>query len=368
MGYAYGELFNTQLAKQYKNAELMYPTIAHDLLEDFGVPASVLDLLTPDIFLRIAYLMLDINWQVALQYIPQRFQDEIQGIADGAGIDVTEVRRANILPELTQAHCTVLGAWGVATTDNRLLHLRALDWDAYAPINQFPTVIIYKPTESGSKPFANIGYMGSIGTLTAMSKIGISAGEKVMVINDPKYYPEDPQITYFGKPWMFVLRDTVQFANNIADVEDMLLSAQRTMKIHGGWGSLPDNTFRGMNYAANYVEFFDDKNYTWYNNFSQPQLDGVFFLNKHVQPSDDPCMGNILREQHGQITAETMYRDIVGYQRTGDNKWAVMDPEAQEIWVAYSQYGTTINAFERSPIHIRLNDYWTDTLSPSFLL
>lgn len=33
--------------------------------------------------------MLDINWQIALQYIPQRFQDEIQGIADGAGIDVT---------------------------------------------------------------------------------------------------------------------------------------------------------------------------------------------------------------------------------------------------------------------------------------
>ena len=224
----------------------------------------------------------------------------------------------------------------MATTDNRLLHLRALDWDAYAPINEFPTVIIYEPTESGSKPFANIGYMGSIGTLTSMSKIGISAGEKVMIINDPKYYPEDPQITYFGKPWMFVLRDTVQFANNIADVEDMLLSAQRTMKIHGGWGSLPDKTFRGMNYAANYVQFFDDKNYTWYNNFSQPQLDGVFFLNKHVQPSDDPCMGNILREQHGHITAETMYRDIVGYQRTGDNKWVVMDPEAQEIWLAYS--------------------------------
>lgn len=253
----------------------------------------------------------------------------------------------------------MLGAWGVATEDNRLLHLRALDWEAFSPINEYPTVILYEPTEEGSHPFANIGYLGSIGTLTAMSKIGISAGEKVMIVRDPAFYPNEPQITYFGKPWMFVLRDTVQFANNIDEVQSMLISTNRTMKIHGGWASLPDNTFRGMNYAANFVDLFNDRNYYEYNDYSHPQLDGVFFFDKHVQPSNDPCMGNILREQHGRITAETMYRDIVGYQRTGDNKWAVMDPAAQEIWVAWSQYGTTVNAFERSPIHIKLNDYWT---------
>ena len=77
-------------------------------------------------------------------------------------------------------------------------------------------------------------------------------------------------------------------------------------------------------------------------------------------------MANILREQHGEITPETLYRDIVGYQQTGDNKWVVMDPAAQEIWVAWSQFGTTINAFERSPIHIKLNDFWTTT-APTFL-
>jgi len=48
-----------------------------------------------------------------------------------------------------------------------------------------------------------------IGTLTGISKIGISAGEKVMYVDDPSIYPEPPEISYFGKPWMFVLRDTV---------------------------------------------------------------------------------------------------------------------------------------------------------------
>jgi hypothetical protein len=85
--------------------------------------------------------------------------------------------------------------------------LRALDWDAFAPVNQFPTIILYEPLEGNS--FANIGYLGLIGTLTSMSRVGITAGEKVMNVDNPKDYPQDPQITRFGKPWMFVLRDTV---------------------------------------------------------------------------------------------------------------------------------------------------------------
>lgn len=194
-----------------------------------------------------------------------------------------------------------------------MYHLRALDWDTFAPINQFPTVIFYDSTEKGSQPFANIGYLGSIGTLTAISKIGISAGEKVMIVNDPSFYPEDPQISYFGKPWMFVLRDTVQFSNSLADVEKNLQTSARTMKIHGGWGSLPDKTFRGMNYAHNFLYLYDDKNYIQYDDAFHPQLDGVFFFDRHVQPSDDPCMGSILKAQHGKITPETLYRDVVGY-------------------------------------------------------
>jgi hypothetical protein len=58
-----------------------------------------------------------------------------------------------------------------------------------------------------------------------MSQIGISAGEKVMIVRDPGDYPEPPEVTYFGKPWMFVLRDTVQFSNNIIDVYNNLAGA-----------------------------------------------------------------------------------------------------------------------------------------------
>jgi len=216
----------------------------------------------------------------------------MQGIADGSAgkVDYDLLRRINMIPEITQAACTVLGAWGVATENNTLLHLRALDWDANAPISQYPSVIIYEPTEEGSNTFANIGFAGLIGVLTAMSKNGISAGEKV-------YYDisgAHAHKTYRGKPWMWMLRDTVQFSKNLADVEKFLTETKRTMMIHTGWGSLPDNSFRGADIAANFVKFYDDK--TWIAPFTaaHPQMDGVFYYDKLLQPSDNACIGSVL--------------------------------------------------------------------------
>lgn len=108
-----------------------------------------------------------------------------------------------------------------------------------------------------------MGYMGLIGTLTAMSKIGMSIGMKVMIA-DPKDYSVAPYLTYIGKPWNFVLRDAAQFASNLEEMESMFSSARRTMMIHLGLGSLPDRQFRGADYAANFVTFYDDQNYTRY--------------------------------------------------------------------------------------------------------
>jgi len=81
-----------------------------------------------------------------------------------------------MIPELFKAACTIVGAHGAATKDGKLLHLRGLDWLPLAPISQHPSIVIYEPTEIGSNVFANIGYLGLIGTLTGMSKNGISMG------------------------------------------------------------------------------------------------------------------------------------------------------------------------------------------------
>jgi hypothetical protein len=79
----------------------------------------------------------------------------------------------------------------------------------------------------------------------------------------------------------------------------MLNTTDRTMKIHGGWASKADNSFRGMDYASNFVRLYDDKNWTQYNETVHPQMNGIFFYDRHPQPSNDPCMANVIRDFYG---------------------------------------------------------------------
>ncbi len=65
-----------------------------------------------------------------------------------------------------------------------------------APVNKYPAIVIYNSIESNSFPFANIGFAGLIGSLTAFSSNGVAVGEKV-------WYPQksmNSKKTYFGKP------------------------------------------------------------------------------------------------------------------------------------------------------------------------
>ena len=79
------------------------------------------------------------------------------------------------------------------------------------------------------------------------------------------------------------------------------------------------------------------------------------------------CLASITTAQHGKITPETMFRDIAGYHHTGNAQVIVMDPEGQQIWATWSQYGAPINAYERSPIHIDLKLFWGNSANGNFL-
>jgi hypothetical protein len=98
---------------------------------------------------------------------PQHFFDEIQGFADGAGVDPTIILHLNMIPELVKAACSMLGAWGPATAKSTagLLQLRALDWGLDSPLVNFHQLTIYHPSD-GSRPFATMGWTGFVGAIT----------------------------------------------------------------------------------------------------------------------------------------------------------------------------------------------------------
>jgi len=120
--------------------------------------------------------------------------------------------------------------------------LRALDWEEHAPISKFPLITVYHPTEKGSIPFANIAWVGFLGSLTGYSsgKIGIS--ERL------RGGPSD-SMTRFGKPWTYALRDVLQFSRTLDDALNNLRETNRTCSVYLGIGSSVNNTYRIIEYS-----------------------------------------------------------------------------------------------------------------------
>jgi hypothetical protein len=234
--------------------------------------------------------------------------------------------------------------WGKATATNRTLHMRALDWDKNFPINKYALVTIYMPTEAGSNTYANIGYLGLIGMLTGVSE-KLSIGEKVWL--PPK---ESVPTTRYGEPWTYVLRNVMQFGNDLASANQILRQSHRTCSIHLGIGSSVDHSFTMQLYSYKNFTIFDDSNYTYTS--AHPKMQGVAFFDKHVQPSGDDCVGKVVKEGWGAWTMSGLWREVGLSHQTGDTQLVVFDLEARAALVSYSEHGTGVEAYRRSPIYL----------------
>lgn len=65
-------------------------------------------------------------WNEIKKYIPQEYKDEMQGMADGSGISFLNISIGNIM--IDWFHCCEAAAWGPATVDGKLIHMRSFDW------------------------------------------------------------------------------------------------------------------------------------------------------------------------------------------------------------------------------------------------
>ncbi len=107
------------------------------------------------------------------KHIPARFFEEMQGVADGAGMDVQDIIVANFIPELF--HCSGFALSGSATRDGTLYHGRILDYGCDWKLQEHAVLTIAEP--EGKTPFVNVTYAGFIGSVTGMNARGVSIGE-----------------------------------------------------------------------------------------------------------------------------------------------------------------------------------------------
>ncbi len=107
------------------------------------------------------------------RFVPDRYLDEIRGLADGAGLSEADARLANFIPEMF--HCSGFALLNSATKDGTLYHGRVLDYAIDWRLQEHAVLIVAEP--AGGIPFVNVTYAGFIGSVTGMNARHVSIGE-----------------------------------------------------------------------------------------------------------------------------------------------------------------------------------------------
>jgi isopenicillin-N N-acyltransferase like protein len=107
------------------------------------------------------------------KYVPQKYYDEMEGLAAGAEIKPRDVVAANFIPELF--HCSGFAIMNSATSDGTLYHGRVLDYAMDWGLQEHAVIVVAEP--DGGHPFVNVTYSGFIGSVTGMNARSISVGE-----------------------------------------------------------------------------------------------------------------------------------------------------------------------------------------------
>ncbi len=166
-----------------------------------------------------ANLILDITWALCSPHIPDRFKRELEGLADGSGVDLKVLRRGHVVSVITERGCSCFAVWGKATADGKLYHGRNFDWITSAGLEDTAILALYEP-EGGLHPFASAGYAGLIGVLSGMNMEGIAIGQ-IGAIN------RDKRLS--GLPLEFVMRRVLEECSDLEQVDHLMHHVQHTV-------------------------------------------------------------------------------------------------------------------------------------------
>lgn len=292
--------------------------------------------------------ILDQIYEQAKPYIQEYFIEEMQGLADGSGLSLQDVIRANLIGE--NWHCSLFGAWGKATAaDSHLYQLRCLDYETGANIQKYPVIVIYVPDQGFV--FANITWAGVIGCVSGISKQCLAISE----IGDDYDKEND---TFAGIPFMFLLRDVLQFDRSLDAAIERIKNAARTASLIYGIGDGEFGELRGL-----------QTSHTFCNVFSPDNLEPVTATHKRIEdivywgmswdvPRYDGPLHNKLIEHYGKINAEVTIKDIVTSVGTGDLQTVVYDLTSMKVWVANARAdheSGTLAAYNRQFVELNMN-------------
>ncbi|HPO14880.1 MAG TPA: C45 family autoproteolytic acyltransferase/hydrolase [Candidatus Hydrogenedentes bacterium] len=202
MGYQHGALAREQVRRAMARVD----NLLQEAQDEVGLPRF------------FSEFLLGSEYRLCLPYIPERYQREMEGLADGAGVDLQKLRWMLVVSELTERYCSAFAVFGKATGNGKLYHGRNFDWMMEAGLQEDAGLILYEP--DGYIPFASAGYFGTVGVLSGMNMEGISISQIGAINKDGSFR---------GVPLMVMLRRILEEAKDLDKVTDIIANSKRTV-------------------------------------------------------------------------------------------------------------------------------------------
>jgi isopenicillin-N N-acyltransferase like protein len=169
-------------------------------------------------------------------YIPERYIQEMQGLADALETDAQTVFVANSVPELF--HCSGFALLGEITEPGTLLHGRVLDYGVDWKLQDHAVLVIAEP--NGRIPYVNVTYAGFIGSVTGMNNEQVSIGEM-----GGRGFGK-----WEGVPMAFLVRRVLEEARTLEDAIEIFKSSKRTCEYFFVIGDAKNNSAAGIEAGA----------------------------------------------------------------------------------------------------------------------
>jgi isopenicillin-N N-acyltransferase like protein len=171
---------------------------------------------------------LDEVWSATAGYTDDRVEQEILGVAQGAGLPVRLLQHAHCLPLLMPYSCSSIAAWGSATADGHLYQTRNLDWSLEAGAHEFPVLLVRLPVEG--RAHVTPTFAGVVGAHCGMNAAGIVLSE--MGDSSLKEAPYDVHAPHFTTWFRTMLYD----AGSLTEAMTIFGRQSQTKRYHFVFG------------------------------------------------------------------------------------------------------------------------------------
>ena len=274
-------------------------------------------------FLQLGPLTLSprplINGIVEIQrkHIPQKYFDEIAGLAAGAGLSEQDLLAGNFIPEMF--HCSGFAVMNSATADGTLYHGRVLDYACDWRLQEHAVIVVAEP--DGGIPFVNVTYAGFVGSVTGMNVRHVSIGE----MGGRGLGQWD------GVPMALLMREVLETANTLDEAIDVFKDNPRTCEYY--YVIADGKTNRAVGMEATWKQLNVVKAGEFHPRLPHPVDDAVLLS---ADKRYDELVSRV-KQQHGRLDAtssrQLMDRPVAMRSNLHNVLFA---PRSTQFWVAHA--------------------------------